>query len=877
MSFSDPIATTQPPFDTIVHSQAPASFFTYSSNKPMPTNIWWEDLLVGDGQKTIYSAPYAQRMLPKGMHVSYPGRTLQPNYTLLNAEVKNFSLEMNEAVTSRAVTDYSDFGVRVVYSTAGGNMTLNVVRGMAFNSAIYSTATPLLNTIQAIITVNGQNTGINVTGTKFKFALNNGQTWVLYASSTLTLSVGGSSVTATAPFTGSLQLAVLTDAAQEAVYDASAINVLTSGNIDATYSGNASTMTFSWTATTGSPLVFTLPHHQDILQSASYTALSLRGMKGTMRAIKATSWTMIETLTTMSWDSPTPIDPTKIAEIQAALTSEKSYDPNYNEVFDQEYGVDPYFGGKKASKQARMALIAHQIGDTGARDQILASMKTGLTSWFNGTFNNDLVYDSRWKGVITQKASEASGAYFGMGWYNDHHFHYGYWIYAAAVIARFDPTWVTNNKTAVESLIRDIANPSPSDPYFPRFRSKDWFDGHSIASGLFPSESGRNQESTSEAIHAWYGMYLWGLATSNANIKDLGRLQLAQEIRSTKKYWHIYNPDTIHDAPLNNHATVGILWSTKIEYGTFFSALPECIHGIQVLPVTPITEEYADPAWVTRAYPEASSNMPSNTGWDSIIYAMHSVIAPTAAYNELKTAVLDDGASRTNSLYWGATRIAGSGATTTSTALSANPASSSAAGASVTLTATVLPSLASGSITFKDGATTLGSATVSGGTASLSTSSLAQGSHALTAVFSSSNTETYLNSTSSSLTYTVTSIGGSTTGSNANAVPYLALSAGQPLTAVRRAVADTNYTVTAKDSIIGITSLTSPRTITLPAASSVPAGSQVVIKDESGACSSTNTITLIGTINGASNLTLNAAYASAIVYSSGTSWYRLSA
>ena len=57
-------------------------------------------------------------------------------------------------------------------------------------------------------------------------------------------------------------------------------------------------------------------------------------------------------------------------------------------------------------------------------------------------------------------------------------------------------------------------------------------------------------------------------------------------------------------------------------------------------------------------------------------------------------------------------------------------------GQSVTLTASLSgPAAASGSVTFKDGATTLGSSNVSGVTAVTSTSTLAVGSHSLTALF----------------------------------------------------------------------------------------------------------------------------------------------
>ena len=72
--------------------------------------------------------------------------------------------------------------------------------------------------------------------------------------------------------------------------------------------------------------------------------------------------------------------------------------------------------------------------------------------------------------------------------------------------------------------------------------------------------------------------------------------------------------------------------------------------------------------------------------------------------------------------------------TSTSTFLSpsANPVF---AGHSVTLTATVTPSTATGTVTFKDAGNTVGTGTVSGGTAILANAALATGSHPLTATY----------------------------------------------------------------------------------------------------------------------------------------------
>ena len=64
---------------------------------------------------------------------------------------------------------------------------------------------------------------------------------------------------------------------------------------------------------------------------------------------------------------------------------------------------------------------------------------------------------------------------------------------------------------------------------------------------------------------------------------------------------------------------------------------------------------------------------------------------------------------------------------------SLNPAVS---GQSVTFTAAVTPSAATGTVQFKDGAAILGTVTVSGGTAAFATSALAAGSHSVTVVYS---------------------------------------------------------------------------------------------------------------------------------------------
>ena len=97
------------------------------------------------------------------------------------------------------------------------------------------------------------------------------------------------------------------------------------------------------------------------------------------------------------------------------------------------------------------------------------------------------------------------------------HFHYGYIIYGAAIVAHYDPEWGREHFEDVLLLVRDIANPSSQDTYFPTFRHKDWYIGNSWASGIStvggqPYANGRNQESSSEAIAAYEAIALYGSA-----------------------------------------------------------------------------------------------------------------------------------------------------------------------------------------------------------------------------------------------------------------------------------------------------------------------------------------------------------------------------
>jgi Major tropism determinant N-terminal domain len=90
----------------------------------------------------------------------------------------------------------------------------------------------------------------------------------------------------------------------------------------------------------------------------------------------------------------------------------------------------------------------------------------------------------------------------------------------------------------------------------------------------------------------------------------------------------------------------------------------------------------------------------------------------------------------------------------------------------------------------------------------------------------------------------------------------------------RTQVNDAAYTALTTDRLIAYIALTAARTVSLPAASAFPSGSRLLVVDESGACSATNTIALsragADLIDGAATAAITAAYGYLALESNGS-------
>src|SRR5262249_5903238 len=123
----------------------------------------------------------------------------------------------------------------------------------------------------------------------------------------------------------------------------------------------------------------------------------------------------------------------------------------------------------------------------------------------------------------------------------------------AALIAQYDSTWgdsqsqVTNGMSTrtlegkmgdvVNQIVQDVSNYNRSNTQFPFLRNFDVYQDHSWVDGAANNLVGNNQESSSEAINYASGLIMWGEATGNTALRDLGIYLYTTEVDAVNTYY----------------------------------------------------------------------------------------------------------------------------------------------------------------------------------------------------------------------------------------------------------------------------------------------------------------------------------------------------
>jgi endo-1,3(4)-beta-glucanase len=300
-----------------------------------------------------------------------------------------------------------------------------------------------------------------------------------------------------------------------------------------------------------------------------------------------------------SWTSLTkPLSSAK-PEWQDAIRASLHRDASVN-LTSSVQASDPYGWGKEMARLARLLLIAEEMQEDEIATRLRSQLQTAFLPWLHCTNSDSLQYDSVWGGLVPKDGVQDKNADYGAGWYNDHHFHWGYHIYAAAAVAKGDRAWAEKWKAHIFALVRDIANPSllvqaqeqenlpldaalegtgestpftgASDTHFPTLRHMDVFESHSWANALFASPIGRNQESSTEAVNAYYAIALLGKAMEDPSLTYLGEVLTSLELTGTHRYWHLTSEKSVYPQPFaRENRCVGMVWSSKVVVQTWFA------------------------------------------------------------------------------------------------------------------------------------------------------------------------------------------------------------------------------------------------------------------------------------------------------------------
>lgn len=310
---------------------------------------------------------------------------------------------------------------------------------------------------------------------------------------------------------------------------------------------------------------------------------------------------------------------------------------------------DTYFGGKALNRAASLVVLGEQLGVPDVVADLRATTTDALREWAepDGCTRRDarcVVYDEAARSAIGLTPS------FGSDELNDHHFHYGYLLAAAGLLAKDDPALADELAPVMNLLAQDIAAAQASSE-LPQLRSFDPYAGHSWASGTSPFADGNNQESSSEAVTAWNGLGLWAQASDQPDLVTEATWLASTEALTARTYWTA--PD-LSEFEGFDHTMVSLNWGGKRDYATWFSPEPSAILGIQLIPMGPVQTSIADGVDSEQIRASVEEATPGGYGVQFGGYLlMYRALAgaddAAAAWQEATTlpdVAVDDGSSR---------------------------------------------------------------------------------------------------------------------------------------------------------------------------------------------------------------------------------------
>jgi endoglucanase Acf2 len=635
----------------------------------VPTNDWWSSLLFKRGDdcafsQPLFAGPAAYRPVASGLGLSYQTDAAISGSATGTGEY-HYPYAQHVVVgvaglnaTQALVDGWSDW--TVTPSWGDGARTMKATVGHGLPLSYYQ-----ITGGDALLTITGPPTAWSNTGGRIGFSIG-GHDYVAYGPAGSTWTLSGSTIRSSLAGKGYFSVAVLPTTSGASTADKVALadrfatyahNHVTGTRMSYSYNQATGTVTTTYAFTTvaregtGSGTVIALyPHQWRYLSGATPLSQTYVSPRGAMKIVTGTQFSTSMPYTGVLPELPAVGDSTgaDLSTVSAFLNNELANPADFR-------GDDTYWTGKGLGRAARIAEIADQLNLTAVRDSALNVLRTRMTDWFTASAGKTarvFYYNRDWGTLIGYPASYGSDEEL-----NDHHFHYGYFVAAAATLAKFDPAWASTGGYGgmVDLLIRDANNYDRTDTRFPYLRDFDVYEGHDWASGHGAFGAGNNQESSSEGQNFSNALIQWGQATGNTAVRDAGIWLHTTQAAAINEYWFDVHNENFPATWGHNYSAIA--WGSGGAYATWFSGEHAMIVGINMLPITGGQLYLGDyPAAVRSTYAElVRNNGGEPTLWRDMLWQYLALGDPDSALAKFRANsayTSEEGESKAHTFHW---------------------------------------------------------------------------------------------------------------------------------------------------------------------------------------------------------------------------------
>jgi endo-1,3(4)-beta-glucanase len=625
-----------------------------AATKPVPTNDWWSAQIKKPHADNLFNYPFTLKTINSGLVVSYiPWGVIDDQLPVI-VGVSG----LNAGATN--VSDFSDWTVSMDWQNAGHQFQATSGIGMPF---LYFSKG---STDEARVTINHGQVTLDqemmvITNSR------NGADFAIYAPTGSEWVQNGNTYTSTLNGKNYWSLAFLPASASSipAVaeeYKKYAYVFPTNTTADWHFDESTSVLRTDFTVetevkegTNSNVLMGLLPHQWDHLAAGSpipdeYTYPSVRGelktLDGNSFSVENTFYGILPTLPYLD----------NYSDGFSALALDQKIKLLENEGLAT--WTDSYNQGQEMNKLIQTARIADLMGNTSARDKMLATVKARLEDWLvaeGGEVAFLFYYNQNWSALLGYPAGHGQDSNI-----NDHHFHWGYFIHAAAFVEQFEPGWSSQWGEMINHLVRDAANENRSDETFPFLRNFSPYAGHCWANGFASFPQGNDQESTSESMQFNSSLIHWGAITGDDAIRDLGIYLYTTEQTAIEEYW--LDMSDRNFAPTHPYSLVSRVWGNSYDNGTFWTNDLAASYGIELYPIhggslyLGQNTDYVQRLWTEITQNTGILNNAANPNlWHDIMWEYLAFIDPEQAitlYNSYPDRELKFGVSDAQTYHW---------------------------------------------------------------------------------------------------------------------------------------------------------------------------------------------------------------------------------